>query len=1658
MPGNGVGDRDHNFFSQESFSQGQGRFEVVERSWPMLDDNRWAGNQRQSGYPFISNNRNAAMLQSDADRGPGTASFNITHGLGITQSNPKHGFTGSSFQNQQTQFNGFVQRNQVFPVVQNESNFLGMDLEPDQRDFSKGFPIVNSQRGKVSEVQRIPSKMLNADVAVNLDFLGAREPATNPHPGASKILQGQQTNVNDVQLLQQQVMLKQLQDVQRHQQQQQGIWQQSSLNQFSSIEKPVMPLNGIPVNDTSNNSWQHGFGASNSNRLQQGTSVVAQGSPGGLMMSPQHGQEFHIMGQNSQYDDPSPLGITLSKSRSIHNSQLQNSSLQRMPSVATSMPGNFFASSDQTHVQNGALVLKQIANASHSNALFNSDVFRQARSPQTNMSMAEIEGRQTYVGYSGTPERNTLASPAPQNEATLDPTEERILFGGDDNVWGNLGLVTSPVTGISDGTGLLTGFPSVQSGSWSALMQSALAETSSDNQGTQEEWSGLSVQNAETTVQISQPNILTDDPRQSALRGGSMHPHSSSSRPPQPSNDGRSATISDLSGAKQSDLRLLHGESEIMRGDSSPRWQLDRNHHQNQSLEGSQNYMSVANSSDSPAKKMSSGSFGHQPNIMNQKKLKALESKNVGDHSMSRNLARDNCVQTMSSRSPAITTSGTPASHGEDIQQLPRHHSFDLWRSGSSPMNIKGIPEDRNAPTAESSGNNYMYERGHENKRNFSGAFHPNSANYMTASAEREHAWLDAGGASNLPGRLPNQSGMESPYGIKQVATKPIISQTRGLGHLRLIGSADATPISSEKFQVDPKGTEAALGGMPVYASENLSVSVFTSRKNVQSSQNMLELLNKVDQSREPGVSSHLSSSERNENIEAETSDGSVGHFQQNQFPASKGFSLQLAPPSPRLQNINRVSASQNPLTLPGSHSLSQREMGHSSFVSSSSIQSLSTLRETPITDCGNIFGSSGEITNKTPMPTLQGGFSVAFSSGFPFTRSHPPNQLDTSANATVGPSLSVTASSNRIPTHSNFMDTSNERSEFIQSDLGGAPNIPTRASSVPPKADSGIANQMHSAFPPQQFPTSQSSTASSFPRQAPFSRVLPDAWMASSNQQHLLSAIPGNSTMGLVDAGPKYSNRVDMNSSELWKRDSVDLQNGGQGPSESNERGKVQRFDGEKYTVKEPSSEITGPSQTAMRDKETLPKPLSDVSNSSSGRQGKVEVFDGYLRPSNSMGNYALLHQVQPLKTSDGNLDDRAMKRMKGLDSSLDSQSVALEGGNSLSGNSCVPMESSSIRGVDSEMLHFSNRPGDNQSISMASTETGAFSKVESRGSSMAPAGFEQYGNLINGNNHNMYDARKMVLLKSMQQSAIFHKSADTAQIHGSAVVPQVAFAANAAGNLLDCSTSSAATGDRSLSDHIPPLEGRGPNFLWPSRKWKNTVPENLSWHKEVIDGIGVVREMGEAEVEWAKACNRLANKVDNESDSIEGKAPLMKPRRRLLLSTQLMQLLLRPSPAAFLRGDAVVNVENVVYCVTRKTLGDACNWISFTKASPSAHSDDEKTISGALEVSEKEDDQSLTKAVEYLVGKTRTLENELSRLDRKFSIADLRAECQDLDKFSIINRFAKFHGRGHAEGAGMTSSLDAAASLIKFCPQRYVTALPMPRNLPDRIQCLSL
>lgn len=65
--------------------------------------------------------------------------------------------------------------------------------------------------------------------------------------------------------------------------------------------------------------------------------------------------------------------------------------------------------------------------------------------------------------------------------------------------------------------------------------------------------------------------------------------------------------------------------------------------------------------------------------------------------------------------------------------------------------------------------------------------------------------------------------------------------------------------------------------------------------------------------------------------------------------------------------------------------------------------------------------------------------------------------------------------------------------------------------------------------------------------------------------------------------------------------------------------------------------------------------------------------------------------------------------------------------------------------------------------------------------------------------------------------------------------------------------------------------------------------------------------------------------------------------------------------------------------------------------------------------------------------------------RLEKGSTLLDLRLECQELERFSILNHLGKFHGRTHANG-------------VVFFPKRNITPLPVPGNLPEGVLCLSL
>ncbi|KAL6973442.1 hypothetical protein U1Q18_027626 [Sarracenia purpurea var. burkii] len=475
---------------------------------------------------------------------------------------------------------------------------------------------------------------------------------------------------------------------------------------------------------------------------------------------------------------------------------------------------------------------------------------------------------------------------------------------------------------------------------------------------------------------------------------------------------------------------------------------------------------------------------------------------------------------------------------------------------------------------------------------------------------------------------------------------------------------------------------------------------------------------------------------------------------------------------------------------------------------------------------------------------------------------------------------------------------------------------------------------------------------------------------------------------------------------------------------------------------------------------------------------QRDIEAFARSLKPNNLLHqNYSLLYQMQAMKSAEIDPSNRGLKRLKEADSGLDCQ-IPPKAGQSGEHNAMVgdSLSRSAVPSADSKMLKFSgpmdhlerNTSSQLGNISQDthtfgrkdidsyshSNDTASF-KVEPSQISpqMAPSWFNQYGSFRNGQTLSMYDAQKTGTVKTSAQMYTLGNSSDSVRAHNS--LEQV----NAAVKSVQVDNTWQRSSSNSIAiEHFSSPQSLAMNVANQSlvamrpKKRKSATSVLLPWHKEVMQGSRSLLTIRMAEVEWAKASNRLIDKMEDEAVVIYDRPPTLRPKRRLVLTTQLMQQLFFPPQLAVLSVDASSNYDTLAYLVARVVLGDACSLIPISGSNSLMLVDSTNLLSDKHKTSERADDQHLSKVMEDFIGRARQLEKDFMRLDKSASFVDLRIEFQDLEKFSVINRFAKFHGRGQADRSE-TSSFSSDPT-----PQKHVTALQVPRNLPDRVQCYSL
>lgn len=828
------------------------------------------------------------MVLADSDRGLGGQPSSLQHELNFTKSALKPELTRSQSPNQSPNLNGYIHGHQLLQTRQNESNFLGVDAEYNQHNLtSRGLSLRDSQLGNgpgPEQSKKNPLNLESTESPVNYDFFGGQQQMSNQHPGMLQSLTRHQsaindTGINDIQLLQQQVMLKKLQDLQRQQQlhgpqfQQYESRQSNPINQVSSIGKQTPGsqtsalINGIPMQDPSNFSWQPELVAGSANWLQRSTPSVMHVSSNGFMFSPDQAQ-MRMMGF-----DQSLYGVPITSSRTnssqISPIQMQKPTLPPISGGTNSFPGNQYAAfPNQVGLQEGAMASRQgyqgksisgPAGSQSINSGLNLENLPRMNSQQNGAPMHEYHEMQEFVSpLEASQEKTTLQDGSSQNAAALDPEEEKILFGSDDNLWESFTRSTNLGSNLLDNTDFLGANPSMQSGSWSALMQSAVAESVSGDTRTQEGWGGLSMQNSEPSATSQQSSYVNDGSKQpSAWPDGNLHTVSAMNSRPLPVFVDSNININSVSGIQQPGVKTSQEQSEQLLNNSqilAQQLSVEGNKWLGSSIstiqkpvvEGSQFYRNVTQPSNmEPVDQSSNGlngwNFidsvspgevatmknqddetslqihysGDQGNAVNEKTSygidvhKITSVSNVNEHASS-SMRHTQINKNDSELSNATTVSGLSTTRvNQRHSQHPPNSSLNFWKNvkpvdpATNEVPVKHHHHLNKSPqNVESSGNRGPSNGAMENetespyiREKSSDSHHSNLSQNTSTTGLKENVWLDASDSRTLPG-----------------------------GKQKLAGQVGRKPFATRKFQYHPMG-DVEIGTESAYEIKTIAQS-----------------------------------------------------------------------------------------------------------------------------------------------------------------------------------------------------------------------------------------------------------------------------------------------------------------------------------------------------------------------------------------------------------------------------------------------------------------------------------------------------------------------------------------------------------------------------------------------------------------------------------------------------------------------------------------------------------------------------------------------------------------------------------------------------------------------------------------------------------------
>ncbi|EMS68616.1 hypothetical protein TRIUR3_10733 [Triticum urartu] len=1398
----------------------------------------------------------------------------------------------------------------------------------------------------------------------------------------------------DFQMWQQQMMYKQLQEFQRQQNAQQidhGARMQPSFGQFQAPARAApadqLPVitNEMPNNEATAYAWPQNF-ASGDPRLPGNSQMVNTGSNtnweqyGGApaMGNFMNGSVF----PNTQSQPMRPMGLATqqmnqsfyqipatSRGGSVNQypqflgipADLQNAMTRASTHQPEKVSRPFSSLMDEPSPQEKGASSSMQNFRGKGGFLSNSPLQSQgdnnkAGSPvpvnhlRHGFQLQDFHGRSNQL-QAGLQEKSTMQVAPASGGASLDPTEEKFLFGDDeDSNWGALLKGDNDHGNSLDNDNFGGALPSLQSGSWSALMQETLqSSTSKDNP--KEEWSGLSLQKTQTVANNS-TLPARDQSKLAALSGGLQNARPSSA-------------------SSYGDGTMNNPDfTSFQHATRSPYEQRDKTPHESPRATVT-NHQSTAEANNGyiqqSLKQKQSDEYGRQEQVHlsngNWAQQKSETPRN-SSHStgapssthgfwMSQQNTVDNNINQESSNSQNDWKSNSPL--GQDISSTQNVFNSDgnFWKSsGGNANSVHRLQQMKPDISTSQMQKDSSDGKGVSMMGSSMSTINPNQ-HQMVIGRTGEH-----GGVNHNIGRRGSETS-ESLRRSAEPRPNDCNQEYQNAIHMERPGN-----ILNPGQHVN---SDHAARRHPFFAAKE--------------SQNL-------------GSGQQAGGSYMLQNHAMDNTGGNIRHspgnpVSNNQFPPQ---SLQgqnnLKPRFITNSQVaaNMASVNEKKMLVGDEHFKSRHGVTNSSSASPFGVSDAGQSQNRAVQNSQHMLQLLHKVDNSTDSNALtdmanspldnvantQQQLNQSSLQGFglrlaPPSQRHPASdqlwsshtnadgkQPEHSARGEHQAQLPSTATNYSSPAH-----PSSQPTPFHSSEMGGTGQPAAHF----PQLSSG-----------QQYPVPDARSGSvPMPQQDSTATVFKNVW-TNISAQRLAGGTQSNKITPNILQSMMFSNNPN-----LWGSQKADDQ--GQKASTPPDVA-TSSANSHNQETKQALDSDAGQGESPAANFQVM-----NTSHNTGTNMSGIGLH-GNPTPSNlQQTNFALLHQMQAMGHVDVDPGNKTGKMLKPNEISSDASQVDWKSAQRFAHGATNSLRSSidnigstSVQGSfpsDMKMLSFAPRNNEERSTSIPSQipsrevlshgmvmRNDHQSQVQSLGTNassnlierserpginpqMAPSWFEHYGNQRNGQNHSVFNAQKT----------------PTPPYN----VPKASWC------MENNSLEDRADAGQAARPLVPNMKTA---LVTRPKKRKFTERALVSWHK-ITAGTQKLRKTSTNEMDWAWAANRLIKKSEDDPESLEDAPVNFLPRKRLIMTTKLIQEVFPAIPARVLRAQAVSAYESATYNIAMFTLGDTC---IISSDNSRALADNENNPS-EQRTSAKQMEDKLSKVVEVFVGRIKKMENDYLR-----------------------------------------------------------------------------